>query len=58
MANKRVVMIGAFGGMTLGAIVPMLWGDYDSFGIASILLATLGGFIGIWLVAWLSKRYG
>lgn len=57
MINKRVVMIGAVAGMTLGAFMPMLWGDYDTFGLASLLLTMVGGFVGIWLVLWLGKRF-
>lgn len=58
MASKRGVMVGAIGGMTIGAVVPMLWGDYNSFGITSILLSMVGGFLGIWLVVWLDNRFG
>lgn len=57
MVNKRIVMIGAVVGMTLGALMPMLWGDYDSFGMASLLLAMVGGFVGIWLTVVLGKRF-
>lgn len=56
MVSKRTVMAGAIGGMTIGSVAPMLWGDYNGFGMASILLSTLGGFFGIWLAVWLSKR--
>ena len=49
-------MVGAVGGMTLGAVMPMLWGDYNTFGLASLLLTMVGGFVGIWLAIWLSKR--
>lgn len=58
MASKQGVMIGAVGGMTIGAFVPMIWGDNNTFGGASILFSTLCGFFGIWLVVWLSKRFG
>jgi len=58
MINKRVVMAGAIIGMTLGAFMPMLWGDNDTFGVASLLLTMVGGFVGIWLAVWVSKRLG
>lgn len=58
MASKRTVMTGAIGGMTIGSVVPFLWGDYDSFGGASILMAMVGGFAGIWLAVWASKKLG
>jgi uncharacterized membrane protein YeaQ/YmgE (transglycosylase-associated protein family) len=57
MVNKRTVMFGAIGGMTIGSITPFLWGDYNSFGIMSVFMATIGGFIGIWLAVWLSKKF-
>lgn len=57
MVNKRVVMAGAILGMTLGAVMPMLWGDYNTFGIASLILAMVGGFAGIWLAVALSKWF-
>lgn len=50
-------MFGAIGGMTIGSITPFLWGDYNSFGIMSVFMATIGGFIGIWLAVWLSKKF-
>ncbi len=53
--NKRTIMFGAVGGMTIGSVVPMLWGDYNTFGITSVMLAAVGGFLGIWIAAWLSK---
>lgn len=51
-------MAGAMIGMTLGAFVPMLWGDKDLFGLASLLLSPLGGLVGIWLAVAVSKRLG
>lgn len=56
MVNKRTVMFGAVGGMTVGSIVPFLWGDYNSFGLMSVVTATIGGLIGIWLAVFLSKK--
>jgi len=58
MVNKRTVMVGAIAGITIGSVVPMLWGDYNTFGMSSILLGMIGGFLGIWLTVWLSKRLG
>lgn len=48
-------MIFAVVGMTVGAFVPMLWGDNNTFGLASIACSTLFGFLGIWLAVKLSQ---
>ncbi len=45
-------------GMTLGAFVPMLWGDKEMLGLASIGCGVVGGFLGIWLAVFLAKRFG
>lgn len=51
-------MFGVVGGMTVGGLMPMLWGDYNSFDAISMLLGMVGGFVGIWLAVVLSKRFG
>lgn len=51
-------MFGAMAGLTIGSVVPMLWGDYNSFGVTSILLGLVGGLLGIWITVWLSKQLG
>ena len=37
-------------GMTVGGLVPALWGG-SAFGVASLALASLGGVAGLWLAA-------
>jgi len=54
--NKKTIMFGAVGGMTIGSVLPMLWGDYNTFGTASVLWSMVGGFAGIWFAAWASKH--
>lgn len=56
--SKRTVSIGAVLGMTVGGAFPMLFGDYNTFDGWSILGGLVGGFGGIWLAFWLSKRFG
>jgi len=55
MVSKQTVMIGAIGGMTIGSILPWLWGDYKTFGLASIFWGMIGGFLGIWIAVKLSQ---
>lgn len=55
MASKRTVMVGAIGGMTAGAAVPMLFGDYNSFDAWSVLGGFVGGLVGIWAAVVLSR---
>lgn len=55
--NKKVIMFFTVAGLTIGSFVPMLWGDDNTFGGASILFSTIFGFIGIWLGVQVSKRY-
>ncbi len=55
--NKRLIMFGAVAGMTIGGLLPMLWGDGDMFGLAGILLGMVGGLLGIYLAVYINKRY-
>ena len=56
--NKSVILLlaGVFG--TVGAYVPVLFGDNDFLSGWSILGSTIGGFFGIWLAVWLGKQIG
>ncbi len=48
MSQKTLITIGATIGSTVGGLVPGIWGD-SGFSTASLLLSTLGGFLGIYL---------
>ena len=49
MSMKAWVMIGMGVGSTLGAFVPMLFGDASFLDGWSILSTFVGGMVGIWL---------
>jgi uncharacterized membrane protein YeaQ/YmgE (transglycosylase-associated protein family) len=55
--NKLLIGIGMFVGSTVGSYVPALWGG-SLFSLTSILLAMIGGIVGIWLGYQLSKYLG
>lgn len=44
--------------MTVGSVVPMLFGDYNSFDQWAVLGGFVGGIIGIALGVWAGKRFG
>lgn len=51
-------MFGATAGMTLGSFAPMLWGDDNILGMASVITTAIGGFVGIYLAYKISRYYG
>jgi hypothetical protein len=48
--DRRVVWLFVGVGMTVGGLVPAVWGG-SAFGVASLALASLGGVAGLWLAA-------
>lgn len=56
--NKKVILFFAVIFSTLGAYVPFLLGDKSLLSGWSILCGFVGGLIGIWLGAVVSKRWG
>jgi hypothetical protein len=46
--GRSVIGLCAFGGMTVGSLVPALWGA-SSFSMASLLLSVVGGIAGVWV---------
>jgi len=56
--NNLLITIGAAIGGIIGAYIPFLWGDTDIFSGWSILLATVGGIVGIWAGLKLAQRIG
>ena len=57
MSKKKIVMVFAVIGLTLGGLVPMFWGG-DPLGGWSILLGFVGGILGIWLGAKVANNVG
>lgn len=53
---KKFVSFGAVVGMTVGGVIPMLWGDTNLLSVASILLGMVGGFAGIFVAVWVGKQ--
>jgi len=48
--GRSVIGLSAFVGMTVGGLVPALWGD-SSFSLTSILFSVVGGIAGVLLAA-------
>lgn len=46
--DRRVVWLFVAAGSTLGGLAPKVWGG-SAFGLASLALACLGGFAGLWV---------
>lgn len=55
--NKKVIYFFSVVGLTLGSLVPALWGG-SLLGGWSILLGFVGGIAGIWIGAVAAKRWG
>lgn len=56
MSQKTIIMIMMSIGMTVGALLPLLWGDKNPLGAASILWGFIGGVVGIWAGAKVAKQ--
>lgn len=56
--NKRVILFssGVFG--IIGGYLPVLFGDTELLDGWSILGGLIGGFFGIWVGVYISKRLG
>jgi hypothetical protein len=48
LMDRRIVWIFVGVGMTLGGLLPEVWGG-SALGVASLALASLGGVAGLWL---------
>ena len=46
--DRRIIWIFVGAGMTLGGLLPELWGG-SALGVASLALGSLGGVAGLWL---------
>jgi hypothetical protein len=47
MDSKKIVWIGMTVGLSVGGLLPLLWGGSE-FSFSSIILSGLGGIAGIW----------
>ena len=47
--SKKTIWFGSLIGSTIGGCVPMLW-HASMFSISAIVMSTLGGVAGIWVV--------
>ena len=56
--NKMIIITSATIFGLLGGGIPFLFGDTDPFSGWSILLGTIGGFVGIWIGVVLANRFG
>lgn len=56
--NKKFILASSTICGLVGAYVPVLFGDIDMLGGASILGGFIGGMFGVWVGAVLSKRVG
>ena len=56
--NKKLILFCATLGMIAGSYLPYLLGDHNLLGGWSILTGFVGGIVGIWLGAVISKRVG
>ena len=54
--NKTVIMIFMGVGMTVGGVVPWLFGDHDLLSGWAILGGLVGGAVGIWAGVKVSKQ--
>lgn len=48
--DRRVVFLFVGVGMTVGGLVPVVWGG-SALGFASLVFGSLGGVAGLWLAA-------
>ena len=46
--DRRIVWIFVGVGMTVGGLLPVIWGS-SALGFASLVFGTLGGAAGLWL---------
>jgi len=54
MDSKKVIIIGLTVGSVLGGYIPVLWGGSELSAV-SVILAAVGGSLGIWLAFKLSR---
>lgn len=57
MDRKKLLWGGMIVGSTVGAYLPMLWGENALFSFSSVMFTFIGGIAGIWGGLWLSKKF-
>lgn len=55
--NKKLIMFSLVAWSIIGSYIPVWLGE-SMLGGWSIIGGTIGGLFGIWLGAWVAKRYG
>lgn len=55
MNTRRIVLIGAGVGSTIGGLIPSFWGA-SPFSFSSLLLGAVGAFAGLWCGYRLTQR--
>lgn len=53
---KKLILLFLFLGSTLGAYLPMIWGD-SPFSLSSVFFSALGGGVGIYIGYTLGKNF-
>jgi uncharacterized membrane protein YfcA len=56
MSSKTIISVGSMVGLTVGGLIPMLFGDQSLLDGWTILGGLIGGLVGIWLGIKVARR--